>query len=111
MRRYAGSRREPAAHRDDVHFPADCEQAPQQPCIAAHRHRLAVKHRCVIAGAFLCRERQQIDVLDRLQRGIGVQPARQQDFIDQGVELGDALFELGLVFWIAGILEQLESEP
>ena len=44
------------------------DQPPQQPRIAADRHRLALQRAVVVARAFLGGERQQVDVLARLQR-------------------------------------------
>ncbi len=48
------------------------------------------------AGALLGGQAQQIDALEAVAgKGAGVQPAGQQDFIDQLIELGDVALDLG----------------
>ena len=64
-------------------------QPAQQPRIAVDGDRVAVERAVVVVGAFLGDQRQQVDLLARLRRGGDVEPARQQDFVDQVVELGD----------------------
>ena len=44
------------------------DQPPQQPRIAAHERRRAVETAALHARAFLGEQRQQVDLLDRLQR-------------------------------------------
>src|SRR5205807_8531573 len=55
--------------------------------------------------------REQIDVFSRLQRRHRLEAARQQDLVNQRLELRQVALEVGLVFRFAGALEQLERKP
>ena len=73
----------------------------QQARIAPQRNRLAFELDAFVARALLRREGEQVDVF----RGKGflrVQAAREEDLVDQRVELGDVLLQL------AAALGQLE---
>ena len=51
-------------------------------------------HRVLVARALLRRERQEVDLLVGRGAGLSIEPARQQDAVDQAVELGNVA-ELG----------------
>src|SRR5262249_30084158 len=53
-------------------------QPPQQPRVAADRHRLAVERTLLVVGAFLGGEPEQVDRL-ALQGRRGIEPARPPD--------------------------------
>ena len=81
----------------------------QQTGIAANSDRLAFEF-AIIAGAFLGGEREQIDLFACLQRTDRLDLARQQDFVDQPVELGDVALQVGGVFRVGLRLHQLDAE-
>ena len=66
----------------------------QQARVPLDRGRLAIELDPVVARALFGGEREHIDRFHR-EGFLGVQPAGQQDLVDQGVELGDVLQELG----------------
>ena len=69
------------------------QQAAQQARIAVQHGRLAIERGVVIARAFLGRQCQQVQFLGIGIVGQGAQPAGQQDFIEQVIQLGDILFQ------------------
>ena len=98
------------------------------PCRCAFSRRLRISRRssraspCTMAGVpsrlqpsmrahSSAATRQQVDLLDRLQGGVSAQPARQQDLVDQRVELDDVALDLVLVFRVAGLRIELDREP
>ena len=83
---------------------------PQQPRIATHDHGRAVERALLVARAFLSRERQKIDLLVGLELANRIEPARQQDFVDQLIELGDVLRQLDLALRIDLLLRQLQPQ-
>lgn len=97
-------------------------ETAQQAGVAPDGNRLTLRS-AVIMRAFLNGEREQIDLLAGplptlpRKRGearmgeLGIEPARQQNFLDQEIEFGDIAFELRLVLRIALLLEQLNPEP
>jgi hypothetical protein len=62
----------------------------------------------VVARGLFGREREQVDFLPGLARLHRVEPAGEQDLVDQGVELGDVLLELKLAPGLGAVLHQLE---
>src|SRR5215831_18256163 len=60
--------------------------------------------------AFLRHEREQIDLLARGQRARGIEPACEQNLVNQKVELSDVAVEFGFVFRISCLLIQLDAE-
>ena len=67
-------------------------QAAQQQAVALDGDRLAARLEVVVRG-LLGGERQQVDRLAALEAGHGLEAARQQDLLDQLVELGDVALQ------------------
>src|SRR5262249_35342065 len=83
------------------------DQTPQQSRIAAHDDRPAIELNALVAGAFLCGEREQVHVFLSLETFHRVEAAGEQDLVDQRVELGDVLLEAGLALRVGVLLHQL----
>src|SRR2546426_4987186 len=83
------------------------DHAAQQPRLALYRDGFAFQRCLFVARAFFRGERQQIDRFGLLHAFRSVEPARQQDFVDQRVELGDVLLELALAARLGAFLHQL----
>jgi hypothetical protein len=65
----------------------------QQRTLAAHRDARALD-RDAVARGLLGGEREQVDLLVALRRADRIEPARQQDLLDQLIELVDVGFQL-----------------
>src|SRR6266478_2224603 len=72
------------------------DHAAQQPRLALQRDRLAFQPGLLVARAFFRGKRQQVDCFGLLHALGRVEPARQQDFIDQRVEKPEAVDLLAL---------------
>ena len=72
------------------------DHAPQELRVAGERDRLTIERAVVVVGAFLRDQREEVEALFRRRRGDDVEAARQQDFLDEIVELGDVALQLGL---------------
>ena len=72
---------------------------------------LAFELNLIVARGFFSREGQQIDFLAHLVLRHRVQPAREQNFIDQAVQLSDVLLQAGFGFRIGGLLQHFHRQP
>ncbi len=86
------------------------QQPPQQARIAVDFERLTFQLHVIVTGAFLGGEREQINLFAYLVLD-GVQPAGQQYFVDQLVQLSNILFQARLGFGIRRCLEHFQSKP
>ena len=86
-------------------------EAAQQPRVTAHHDEFAVEGAAVVMGAFLRHQGQQVDILRGRWRGRNVEPACQQDFLDQIVEFRDIAGDIGLDLGVGLGLEKLKAKP
>src|SRR5216684_2911765 len=86
-------------------------EAAQQPAIATQYDEFAIKGDAVIMSTFLGRQGQQVDILRGRRRSGDVEPASEQDFLDQVVEFRDIAGQFRLDPGVGLRLEQLDAEP
>lgn len=84
-------------------------EAREQHAVAAHVGRYA-RRRDVVARRLLGHERKQVDSLAALQPLGMVEPAGEQDFFDQRVELGHVAQDLGACAFRAVAAEQVDGQ-
>ena len=89
-------------------FEEVADHPAQQRRVAAHRHGLAFEAAIRVVRAFLCRERDEVDRLIDVELVGGLEPAGEQNLVDQLVELGDVALELRLASGLDGC--ELETE-
>ena len=84
---------------------------PSQQCrVAADDDRLARDIALRATRALLRGERQQIHLFADLELPYGVETAREQDLLDQRVDFGDVLFQIGPALRVSDLFEQLSRQ-
>ena len=69
------------------------DKPAQQASIAGNLRCPAGQRAVLIAGAFLRHQRDQIDRLGQIRMRPGLQPAHEQDFVDQRIQLGNVVLQ------------------
>lgn len=85
--------------------------AAQQCAVAGRDNRLPADAALLVPGAFLGRECKQIDLFAVVQPADCVEPTREQDLIDELIQLGNIPFQLALAPGIGGLLQKFHAEP
>src|SRR5260370_17597114 len=86
-------------------------EAAQQPAIATEYDEFAIKGDALVMSAFLRHQGQQVDILRGRRRSGNVEPAGEQDFLDQVVEFCDIAGQFGLDLGVGLRLQQLNPYP
>src|SRR6266571_4065483 len=79
----------------------------QQARVALDADRLAFELGMLVARAFLGGEGQEIHGFGSFGLA-SVEAAREEDFVDEGIELGDVLLELALAHGVGALLHELD---
>ncbi len=90
-------------------FEQVADQAAQKRRLAPNDESFSLDRAVVVAGCLLGREREQVDLLDLVQRANRLEATCEQDLVDQEIELGDILSELGLALRILLLRVQLDA--